>query len=270
MNFLVVNKQLAKEIQQSEIEYFHSRISSIGEKSGNPEGVEIKKFVNATAFYIQSMPWALFNSVKGISENEIDRLEEMIEFYQTKERKFQVEVDPINATPSLLRELSEKGLFQESFQSVLYGLPSQQNFDFSPEITIKEIKDAAHFEDFAGIHCVASGIDLVHKHHFVNNNIGLLHRKGWRLFLAYWNEQPAAVGVMYNNEKIASFTLAATAPEFRKKGLQTALLKWRMNEAYRAGCELIVAQASSGSSSQNNMERIGLRMAWTRAIWVSR
>ncbi|MFB6363440.1 GNAT family N-acetyltransferase [Paenibacillus elgii] len=111
-------------------------------------------------------------------------------------------------------------------------------------------------------------MDIAHKHHFVNNNIGLLHRSGWKLFLAYWKDVPAAVAVMHVSGNIASFTLAVTNPEYRRKGLQTALLKWRMHEAYKVGCELVVAQAGFGSSSQNNMERVGMQMAWTRAVWA--
>ncbi|MBU7320217.1 GNAT family N-acetyltransferase [Paenibacillus oleatilyticus] len=268
MRLPVVNEELAKRIQQSEIDYFSSRISSIGERSDNPEGVEIKKVGNSIAFYIKSMPWGLFNSVKGFSEDDIDRLEEVINFYRERERRFQLEINPIGVSPKMFRHLSERGLFQEGFHSVLYGLPSKEAPELPPKIKINQINHETDFDHFAGVHCVGSGMDIAHKHHFVNNNVGLLNRPGWKLYLAYWNEKPAAVAVMYCSGSIASFTLAATAPEFRRNGLQTSLLKWRMHEAYRAGCELVVAQASFGSPSQNNMERVGMQIAWTRAVWV--
>lgn len=268
MNLPVITEELAKRIQQSEIEFFNSRISSIGKRSDNPEGVEIKKVGHSIAFYIKTMPWGLFNSVKGFSVNDLDRLDEIINFYREKERKFQLDIDPIQVSPNMFRQLVEKGLYQESFHSILYGLPSKEKPELPHNITIEQIYDKTDFEHFAGIHCVGSGMDIAHKHHFVNNNIGLLNRLGWKLYMAYWNEKPAAVAVMYYSGNIASFTLAATAPEFRRNGLQSSLLKWRMHEAYKAGCELVVAQASFGSSSQNNMERVGMQVAWTRAVWT--
>ncbi|MCP1308771.1 GNAT family N-acetyltransferase [Paenibacillus tyrfis] len=268
MRLPVINEQLAKRIEQSEIDFFTSRIRSIGERSGNPEGVEIRKFGSSTAFYIRTMPWGLFNSLKGFSQEDLGRLEEIIHFYRERDRAFQLDLNPGSASPTLCRHLAENGLFQESFHSVLYGLPREDLPELPPNIKIRQIDNQTDFDIYAGIHCVGSGMDLAHKHHFVNNNIGLLNRPGWKLFLAYWNDVPAAVAVMYVSGDIASFTLAATIPEFRQKGLQTALLNWRMHEAYKAGCELVAAQARFGSSSQNNMERIGMRMAWTRAVWA--
>jgi hypothetical protein len=269
MRLPVINEELTKRIQQSEMDYFTSRISSIGEQRGNPEGVEIRKLGNTTAFYIKTMPWGLFNSVKGFSLDDLDRLEEVIQFYRERERTFQLDINPVGISPNMLRHLAKNGLFQDSFHSVLYGLPRGELPKIPSDIKIHLIDNEIDFDLYAGIHCVGSGMDIAHKHHFVNNNIGLLNRPGWKLFLAYWNDIPAAVAVMHISNNIASFTLAATAPEFRRKGLQTSLLLWRMYEAHKANCELVVAQASFGSSSQNNMERVGMQIAWTRAVWTS-
>ena len=106
------------------------------------------------------------------------------------------------------------------------------------------------------------------KQHFVNNNIGLLNRAGWKIFLGYLNGIPAGVAVMHISSGIASLTLAATHPEYRNQGLQTALINRRLFEAYKAGCELVTAQASFGSTSQNNMERAGMQIAWTRSTFI--
>lgn len=264
----VINEPLAKRIEQSEIDFFTSRIRSIAERNGNPEGVEIKKFGNATAFYIKTMPWGLFNSVKGFSDEDLGKVQEIIDFYRDRDRVFQFDLNPGAASPQLCRHLAENGMFQQSFHSVLYGLPSEDVPELPPNITIRQIENQDDFDIYAGIHCVGSGMDIAHKHHFVNNNIGLLNRPGWKLYLANWKDAPAAVAVMHVTGDIASFTLAATVPEFRRNGLHTALLKWRLHEAYKAGCELVVAQAGFGSSSQNNMERAGMRIAWTRAVWA--
>ncbi|MFC5403233.1 GNAT family N-acetyltransferase [Cohnella soli] len=268
MKLPVINEELAARIVQSETDYFISRISSIGERDGNPEGVEVRKFGSATAFYIRTMPWGLFNSVKGFSQDDSDKLEEMIAFYRERDRAFQLDINPIGVHSETLKQLAVNGLCQTGFHSVLYGLPSSEPPQLPSNVQIRLIDNEADFDLYAGIHCVGSGMDIVHKHHFVNNNIGLLNRPGWKMFLALCDDMPAAVAVMHIGNNIASFTLAATAPEFRRKGLQTALLSWRMHEAYKANCELAVAQASFGSSSQHNMERVGMRIAWTRAVWA--
>ncbi|WP_438350522.1 GNAT family N-acetyltransferase [Paenibacillus sp. FA6] len=268
MKLPVINGEMAIRIHQSEVDFFTSRMNSIGEREGNPEGVEIKKFGHATASYIKTMPWGLFNAVKGITTEDIDHVEEIVEFYRVRKRIFQLEIDPIHSSPQLLHKCAELGLYQHSFHSVLYGLPSTELPIAPSNIRIIEVVNEQEFDEYAEIHCIGSGMSIADKPHFVNNNIGLLNRPGWKIYLAYLNDIPAAVAVMHLNNETTSLTLATTVPQYRQQGLQTALLHKRMHEAYKGNCDLVVAQAGFGSTSQHNMERIGLQMAWTRAIWV--
>ncbi|MEK4058107.1 MULTISPECIES: GNAT family N-acetyltransferase [Paenibacillus] len=270
MKLPVLNQGLAEQIQQSEIDYLTSRINSIREREGNPEGVEIVRFGHTTGFYIRTMPWSLFNSVKGISDQDVDKLEEIIRFYTAKDRAFQIDVDPVHCSSKLFKGLADHGLYQSGFHAVLYGLPRQAPSELPSKITIVEIDNVNSFDTYAEIHCLASGMALSDKIHFVNNNIGLLNRPGWKLFAGYWEGLPAGVAAMHINGDIASCTLAATIPEYRNRGIQTALLHKRMHEAHLAGCRLITAQAGFGSTSQNNMERAGFQLAWTRAVWTAR
>lgn len=60
----------------------------------------------------------------------------------------------------------------------------------------------------------------------------------------------------------------ATLPEWRGRGVQTALLKARLERALHAGCDLAAAGASPGSGSQRNMERLGFRVAYTQVMMV--
>ncbi|MDF2922091.1 MAG: N-acetyltransferase [Paenibacillaceae bacterium] len=57
MGLPVINEELASRIQHSEIECFTSRISSIGEREGNPMGAELIRFGRTAAFYIREMPY---------------------------------------------------------------------------------------------------------------------------------------------------------------------------------------------------------------------
>jgi hypothetical protein len=69
---------------------------------------------------------------------------------------------------------------------------------------------------------------------------------------------------MYRKNGIASFTLAATLPQFRSRGLQLALIKRRLFEAAVSDCRLAVSQAAYLSASHRNMERAGMRIGYNR------
>lgn len=67
---------------------------------------------------------------------------------------------------------------------------------------------------------------------------------------------------------IAQLTGAATAPAHRRRGVQTALLAARLVDAAAAGCDIAVVTTAPGSKSQENVQRRGFDLLYTRAILV--
>jgi len=69
-------------------------------------------------------------------------------------------------------------------------------------------------------------------------------------------------------EGVAQLTGAATAPAHRRRGIQTALLSARLADAANAGCDVAVVTTQPGSKSQQNVQRRGFDLLYTRAILV--
>ena len=65
---------------------------------------------------------------------------------------------------------------------------------------------------------------------------------------------------------IAQITGAATAPAFRRRGIQSALLAARLADATVAGCDVAVVTVQPGSKSQQNVQRRGFDLLYTRAV----
>src|SRR5688572_30299209 len=109
--------ELAEILEQSEISYMVDRMSAIKEREGNPEGVEIRVFGQSTAFYSRTMPWGLFNNVKGVIELEV--IDEIIEYYSKLDRNFEFQITPGHANREVMKKLAEKGFYQSGFHSTL-------------------------------------------------------------------------------------------------------------------------------------------------------
>ena len=73
-------------------------------------------------------------------------------------------------------------------------------------------------------------------------------------------------GRVISEGRIAALFGAATLPEYRRRGVQTALIAQRLHEAAKAKCEYAVVSTHPGSGSQRNMERRGFRLAYTKAV----
>jgi GNAT superfamily N-acetyltransferase len=69
-------------------------------------------------------------------------------------------------------------------------------------------------------------------------------------------------------EGVAQLTGAATVPTHRRRGVQTALLSARLADAAAAGCDIAVITTQPGSKSQQNAQRQGFDLLYTRAILV--
>lgn len=67
---------------------------------------------------------------------------------------------------------------------------------------------------------------------------------------------------------IAQLTGAATSPAHRRHSIQTAILAARLVDAVAAGCDIAVVTTAPGSKSQENVQRRGFELFYTRAILV--
>lgn len=211
------------------------------------------------------MPWGLFNNVKGtINEHEVDAI---ISFYKERKRQFEFQFIPSKANPTVFKLLHERSFYQSGFHTSLYRELSEIILPENKHIQIRELQED-EFELYAKIHCLGTGLSLDGQSAVASNNRVLSGREGWRYYIGFYNEEPAAVAVMHMKDQMASLTFAATLPQFRQLGLHTQLLLRRIHDAYKNGCKLIVGQCAYCSSSHRNMERVGLKIAYTRATWV--
>ena len=73
---------------------------------------------------------------------------------------------------------------------------------------------------------------------------------------------------LYLAEGVAQLTGAATAPAYRRRGVQTVLLSARLADAAAAGCDIAIVTTQPGSKSQQNVQRRGFDLLYTRAVLV--
>jgi ribosomal protein S18 acetylase RimI-like enzyme len=71
-------------------------------------------------------------------------------------------------------------------------------------------------------------------------------------------------------QRIAQFTGAATLPNARRRGVQSALLDARLAAARSAGAEFAVITTRPGSRSQENAIESGFSLLYTRAVLLKR
>jgi ribosomal protein S18 acetylase RimI-like enzyme len=86
-------------------------------------------------------------------------------------------------------------------------------------------------------------------------------------YVAWVDGQPAAAGLSLVNDRVLGIFGTATLPQFRRRGLQGAIVARAMNDA-RERADLVMATTEPGSISQRTFERLGFQVIYTRAILV--
>ena len=96
----------------------------------------------------------------------------------------------------------------------------------------------------------------------------LADARGFTQCVALVDGEIAGGGNMRLHQGVAQLCGAATRPRFRRRGLQTAMLHARLRQALAAGCDIAVVTTEPGSKSQQNVQRAGFALLYTRAVLI--
>jgi GNAT superfamily N-acetyltransferase len=104
---------------------------------------------------------------------------------------------------------------------------------------------------------------------------GAIGRPRWRVWVALAGPRPVAIGALFVDRGVGSLAYAATAPEFRGRGAQGALLAQRIRTAVELGCRFLASEtgapiADEPNPSWHNLLRHGFAPVATRANFVPR
>jgi len=176
-----------------------------------------------------------------------------------------VRLSPLCASEDLLCTLADAGLVQTGFMSLLYGSPRAAHPGRADHVRVVEV-GAEDEQTFLGLWTH----DVPESERAVRQRLACAEFTHWRRYVAFVDDQPAAYAAMFVSTSTHTAVLAAagTVPPLRRRGCQAALVRRRLSDAAAADCDLVAVEATPGSPSQRNLERLGLRLAVTRVLWT--
>ena len=258
---------IARRLVSSEADYMVSLLTGTRARFGDVSGIHIRRFGQAFAFANLTDPNPLYNRVLGLASEEEDQLPEIIPWYANLGCVPRFEIVPYHVNERLLRQLAHAGFSQCHFMSVLYGVAPQNTPPTFPEITVRRI-GPEELALFAEMFCEVYEV-VPEAHAAVYENVEAQYAQdGWHCYVAEMNGIAAAIGALFVKDGVGSLVSGLTRPAYRNRGCQTALLHYRIREAARLGCDLVTSVTEVGTTSQHNMERAGLRLAYTKSEWI--
>jgi ribosomal protein S18 acetylase RimI-like enzyme len=183
------------------------------------------------------------------------------------------------ADPAFAQQLSRRGFVLNGFENVLaFPLePVVRGGQETPKTTIERASDQRAFIDVMidGFHSPDTGVVSAPGEVFPRDVLertfeDMSSARGFVRYVANVDGEVAAGASMRLFEGVAQLCGATTRPRFRRRGLQTALLRTRLREAAAAGCDLAVVTTEPGSKSQQNAQRAGFALLYSRAVLIKR
>ena len=267
MEPILLNRELARRIELAEAQAGAAAAVSLGKL--RPEtGASVEQVAGGWAAYAgagspvtQAIGLALED--RPISDGEFSRLEE---FYRQRNEPVRVEAWPL-AHASLFERFAAAGYRVTEFTNVLALGLRDYPAERPAEVNEIQVRQVAGAEIGLWTHTVATAFAEGQEPpaELLETMKAFALADGVECYLAEIGGQVAGGGTLILRDGVAGLFGAGTLPEFRKRGVQTEVLRVRMERGRRAGCELAVCLAAPGSSSERNLVRRGFQVLYTRA-----
>lgn len=197
-----------------------------------------------------------------VSKEEFAHLEE---FYFSRGEPVRVETCPL-ADSSLIGHYKERGFHVTEFSNVMVRLVAEDAGRMPETSRDVEIRIVGRGEIELWVMTVAQGFA---ERYPVTEEILTVMKlfalgEKTECYLATVGGKVAGGATLAARGRIAGMFGASTLPAFRRRGVQTALLRKRIERAAELGCELAMSLAQPGSASARNIGRCGCETLYTR------
>ncbi|WP_147283686.1 GNAT family N-acetyltransferase [Bosea caraganae] len=252
---------------QLDLAYAIQRMGLIAARPGNPFGIAIQDFGQATALAASQLPSPRFNRLVGLTPDEALLLPDILAWFAAQGVSPRIEIRPGSLDAALADALARAGFRQTGFHA---SLVAQTTATPALDDVIRPVETPAIMDEFLDTYLAGWGFPSAIHEGAKGNMRGWLGLPGWHLYLAQIDGRPAATAILFLDGEVGYLADACVHPAYRGRRLHAALLAHRQNEAVRLGAGLLCGQADFASTSHRNMERSGLRLLHTQSEWLAK
>ncbi|MFG1807689.1 GNAT family N-acetyltransferase [Streptomyces sp. NPDC049040] len=264
---------LAARIEQAESLFMAECTRATRDRAGAEDGFVISLAGGVASFAEADSP---YNKVAGLGFHGVPASADMDEVeaaYAACGAPVQVELAHL-ADPEIGAFLTGRGYRLVSFENVLGRAPAEGvERVVPPGMEVRRTRDD-EYEDLldvlvrASLHPDTQGVPWYED--FPRHILENAERDGTAAGVVHYSALRDGTllggGGLRIADGIAQMAGAGTAPEHRRQGVQTALTSARLADAAAAGCEIAVVTTQPGSKSQQNVQRQGFDLLYTRAV----
>jgi N-acetylglutamate synthase-like GNAT family acetyltransferase len=230
------------------------------------------RFGRTTATRLAALPGhPAYNKARGFNLDDAGHLAAICAFFAQAGVPPRIEVWAGDASAPLGRCLAEAGFYAAEAGATLVAplaaplaAPSWA-YAPDPRVQVREVEG----DDTVYLDTLFEGYGLGGQATRIQRAMMTIEHRSphLRRYLAYLDGRPAAAAGLYTTGQRCYLAGAATLPEMRGHGCQSALIRRRLQDAAAMSGQSVVVTTAFGSPSQANLQRLGFALVHTRALW---
>jgi GNAT superfamily N-acetyltransferase len=236
-------------------------------------GIRFENLYGAQLAISPKLDHLLFNRVLGLGNDEpvspaiVDRI--LQTYLGCGVHRFFMQVSPVAEPKALTGWLKDRGFEMiEPWAKLRRGPGPPREIEFAPRIV--QIPSSDH--EMAGVWGRIVQTAFEYPPETAEWFSGLVDLARWRAYLAYEGDKPVGAAALFVNGDWASFEIGVVLPEAQGRGIHSALIARRIEDAEASGCKIMTMETSAEkgqgrAQSFRNARRMGFELAYFRENW---
>jgi len=250
---------------------FHTaRMGALAALPGDPFGVEVRRFGSGdgVACKVRHPLLRGKNRVYGLGADDMSGLDDLLRFYRADGLPFSLTVLHGGMSEALFARLTSAGLWSAGSGTVPAIVPeAPADEGAAPNVTVRR----------SGPEEKELYLDLFQQAFVGREEADPEYRPiqwaedslpGGARYIAEFDGKPVAMASFPISDGVGYFGTGGVLPEYRRRGIQMALIRRRLADAPALGCDLVLGGGSMGTTTYRNFERAGLRLIPMGMHWT--
>ena len=274
MSIMHLTPELIGRAERFQSRFHAARLGALAALPGNPYGVKVRFFGEGNGVACEARHALLRgkNRIHGFCPQDSELLDNLLDPYRAGDLPCSVSVPQGRMTQELFRALSQAGLWSAGSGTVPAIIPERVRLENPPEELWPRglvVRRSEHGEKELYLDIFQQA--FAHRGEAAPEYRAIQWVEdtlpGGVRYIAEIDGQPVGMASFPILEGVGYFGTGGVLPEYRRQGIQTALIRRRLADATSLSCDLVLGGGSPGESTYRNFERAGLRLMPTGMAW---
>lgn len=230
--------------------------------------LKIKETENYILVTLENFPIPFFNRALRINTNKekVPKvINEVIKHFSSHGMPACFTITPFTEPEDFSEHLIRRG-FKLIQQQLIMAYKGGKNMRLNPEVEVKRAKKS---EVATWINIVRKGFNYPEDFAFKTTSI-IIEKEEFMPYLAHISNKPVGCGMLYSENGVSGIYAMVTLPEYRRKGVASAVLHEMVLEYERSGDNLLTLGTEMGSPAERLYKKVGFQTEYIQSLFLER